>query len=224
MDRKKYKELEAYMLSCMNDSAHDKNHIYRVLYVALDIAGHETGVDFDILITACLLHDIGREEQFKDPTVCHALAGSEKAYSFLVAKGWDIKKASHVKECITSHRYRAADEPKSIEAKILYDADKVDVVGAIGIARTLFYAGQVSEPLYSLLEDGTVSDGSGDENESFFRVYKFKLEKLHDELYTSRGAEIAKQRQAAAVSFYESMLKEVRSSYKGAELLEIRLG
>ncbi len=48
------------MLSCMNDSAHDKEHIYRGLYTALDIAAYEQDVDYEILITACLLHDIGR--------------------------------------------------------------------------------------------------------------------------------------------------------------------
>ena len=50
-----YKKMESYMLSCMQDSAHDSQHIYRVLYIALDIASHEEGVDFDVLIAACLL-------------------------------------------------------------------------------------------------------------------------------------------------------------------------
>ena len=79
MDRQTYSLVESYMLSCMTDSAHDKEHIYRVLYTALDIAKHETNVDYDILICACLLHDIGRNEQFENPSVCHAEAGSEKA-------------------------------------------------------------------------------------------------------------------------------------------------
>lgn len=49
--------MENYMLSCMKDSAHDKEHVYRVLYTALDIAEQEEPVDYDILIAACLLHD-----------------------------------------------------------------------------------------------------------------------------------------------------------------------
>ena len=59
MNWKAFEKTEAYMLSCMNDSAHDKEHIYRVLYTALDIAAYEQDVDYEILITACLLHDIG---------------------------------------------------------------------------------------------------------------------------------------------------------------------
>ena len=59
MTKKTYEQLEAYMKSCMQDSAHDMEHIYRVLYTALDIADHEKDVDYDVLICACLLHDIG---------------------------------------------------------------------------------------------------------------------------------------------------------------------
>jgi uncharacterized protein len=77
-----YKLFENYMLSCMDDSAHDKDHIYRVLYVALDIASHEADVNYDVLICACLLHDIGRREQYENPQLCHAHVGAEKAYNF----------------------------------------------------------------------------------------------------------------------------------------------
>ena len=59
MKTKDYRLIEAYMLSCMRDSAHDREHIYRVLYAALDIASFEEPVDSDVLIAACLLHDIG---------------------------------------------------------------------------------------------------------------------------------------------------------------------
>ena len=79
MKREIYETLEQYMLSCMEDSAHDAQHIYRVLYNALLIAKEEEGVDHDVLLAACLLHDIGRKEQFADPALCHAAVGSDKA-------------------------------------------------------------------------------------------------------------------------------------------------
>ena len=88
MTREAYQLLEAHMLSCMGDSAHDKEHIYRVLYSALDIAQGEAGVDYDVLIAACLLHDIARGEQFADPAVCHARAGAERARTFLLDHGF----------------------------------------------------------------------------------------------------------------------------------------
>ena len=58
MTKETFTILENYMLSCMEDSVHDKEHIYRVLYNALEIAKMEEGVDYDALICACLLHDI----------------------------------------------------------------------------------------------------------------------------------------------------------------------
>ena len=154
MDRKTYLLLEDYMKSCMKDSAHDKEHIYRVLFTALEIADEEREADRDILIAACLLHDIGRQEQFDDPAVCHAMAGARKAFEFLREHGFSQSFAERVCECIRTHRYRKGDRPESVEARILFDADKIDVAGAIGIARTLVYKGKVSEPLYSVLDEG----------------------------------------------------------------------
>lgn len=208
------------MLSCMDDSAHDKEHIYRVLYTALDIAQYEENVAYDVLICACLLHDIGRREQFENPELCHAQVGADKAYDFLIAHSFSEEFAQHVRSCIRTHRFRKEDSPQSIEAKILFDADKIDVSGAVGIARTLAYKGQVSEPLYSLQPDGTVSDGSNDRVPSFFQEYKYKLENLYSNFLTKRGSVIAKQRQASAVNFYDSMLAEVTGSYQnGTERL-----
>ena len=69
------------MLSCMGDTAHDREHIYRVLYQAMELAKGEAGVDYEVLTAACLLHDIGRKEQYEDPSVCHAAAKSTSSYT-----------------------------------------------------------------------------------------------------------------------------------------------
>ena len=88
------------MLNCMKDTAHDKEHIYRVLGHALEIAKTEMNVSYDILIAACLLHDIGRKEQLENPALCHANAGGEKAFRFLLTHGFDPGYAEQVKQCI----------------------------------------------------------------------------------------------------------------------------
>ncbi len=209
-----YHKIENYMLGCMKDSAHDKEHVYRVLYLALDIARYEKDVDVEVLIISCLLHDIGREEQFKNPDLCHAEIGSEMAYEYLLQEGFREEKATHIKQCISSHRYRSEKPPASLEAKILFDADKLDATGTMGIARTILYKAQVSEPLYSVDESRCVLDGSRDTQPSFFKEYKFKLEKVYDKFYTVRGTQIAKERQASAVAFYQSMLQEVQECHR----------
>lgn len=221
MRQEQYRQIENYMRTCMRDSAHDCQHVYRVLYGALEIARCEAQPDMDVLIAACLLHDVGREEQFANPRLDHAEVGAEKAERFLRSLDFPDDFCVHVRDCIRTHRFRSDCPPETLEAKIIFDADKLDVTGATGIARTLVYKGAVRDPLYSVEADGTVLDGSGGaEAPSFFREYQFKLKNLYGRFYTKRGAELAAQRRDAARSFYESLLREVQSSYQdGTELL-----
>lgn len=212
MKKEEYSALEAYMQQCMKDSAHDKEHIYRVLNNALVIAKEEKAVDYDILICACLLHDIGRPAQLADPGLCHAAVGSLQAYDYLLNCGYSESFAAQVRDCIRTHRFRKNDPPVSLEAKILFDADKLDVVGAVGVARTLAYQGTVSAPMYSRNPDGTVSDGSSDTIPSFFREYHFKLKKLYDRFYTAKGAQLAAMRKQAAETFYRALWEEISDS------------
>lgn len=142
MDITDFQLIEKYMLECMQDSAHDKEHIYGVLYVALDIAEQERHVDCDVLIADCLLHDIGRQEQFENPSLCHAVVDAEKAHKFLLEKGFPEKFAEKVSSCIKAHRFRSSNPPVKIEEKILFDSDKIDATCTLGIARTIFYKGR----------------------------------------------------------------------------------
>ena len=209
MNHATFSLLETYMQECMEDSAHDREHVYRVLYHALDIAAAESAVNYDVLICACLLHDIGRREQARDASLCHAAVGSEQAYRFLTSRGFSEEFSAQVRHCIAAHRFRKQSPPQTLEAKILFDADKLDVTGAIGIARTLQYQGGLQRPLYTVLADGTISDGTGNDEISFFQEYHFKLEKLYSRFYTVRGAELAAQRKAAAESFCRSLYQEI---------------
>ena len=220
MKREVFLELEGYMHGCMTDSAHDREHVYRVLYTALELAKGEPDTDLDVLIAACLLHDIGRQAQLADPTVCHAREGAKMARAYLLGKGFSEEYAEKVSHCIEAHRFRKNNPPVTTEAKLLFDADKLDVTGAIGIARTLLYQGQMVRPLYTLTGTGEVMDGTGNCPDSFFREYKFKLEKIYDRFYTRRGREVAQKRKAAAEAFYDSLLREVRCSRQGSILLE----
>jgi uncharacterized protein len=213
MNQHKFMIIEGMMLKSMDDSAHDKEHIYRVLHNALDIAAHEGGkrpVDYDVLIAACLLHDIGRREQYENPALCHAQVGAEKAYEWLKCEGYGESFAQKVKDCIAAHRFRGNNLPNSAEGEILFDADKLDVAGAIGIARTFLYQGEMKEPIYTTDESGAILDGSGGEPDSFFYEYKHKLENIGDKMLTQRGREMALERKPAAVAFYSALLSEVR--------------
>ena len=215
MTKNEYHEIESYMLSQKLDSAHDEHHVYRVLYAALDIAVYEEKVDEDVLITACLLHDIGREQQFLDENVCHALAGGQMAYDYLISRNWPEAKAQHVKECVSTHRFRSAGPPQSIEAKILFDSDKLDVAGAMGIARTLIYQGQVDARLYRVDENGYIitKKNEKEDSTSFFEEFNYKLKNIYNTFYTKRAKEIAEKCRQNALDFYSGIHNEVIENF-----------
>jgi len=87
MNKSMYDTIENYMHECMKDAAHDPEHIFRVLYLSLSIASKITeNINFDVLIASCLLHDIGREQQYKNQNICHAEIGGTMAKEFLLKK------------------------------------------------------------------------------------------------------------------------------------------
>ena len=218
MTRETFQMIEEYMLGCMDpgDTAHGTEHVRRVLYTALDIAAYEKNVNADVLICACLLHDIGRRAQAENPAVRHPAEGARMAKEFLLRHGFGESFADHVADCIrlhSTHDDRTGAIPGSIEAKILFDADKLDASGALGVARALQYGARFGEPLYSRDENGEILDGS--ENigrHSFLHEYHHDLQKTVNGLHTARAAEIAASRRSIAESFYESMLTESREA------------
>lgn len=212
MHREDWHRMEEYMFSCMKDSAHDMQHVRRVLNNALEISMYEENVNMDVLLAAALLHDVGRVDEAADPFADHAVTGAERAFMILQSMDFPAGFAEHVRQCIRTHRFRRNDPPASIEAKILFDADKLDVCGAIGIARTLMYSGEHHRPIYTTDPDGSIRDGKGDTEDSFFREYRFKLEGMYERFLTKRGAELAVQRQQAAKSFYDALLHEAQDA------------
>lgn len=210
MEKEQYKLIEQYMLQHVDKAAHDELHIYRVLNNALKIAKHYKNINYDVLITSCLLHDIARPDEFRNKKLCHAIEGGKKAYQFLIDNNYDYNFSNHVKDCITTHRFRSNNEPKTIEAKILFDADKLDVIGPIGIARTLMYNGQFNEPLYYLDSQGKIDYNANIEaKESFLKEYNYKLTKMYKIFYTKEAKRLSKQYKRVSEQFYNNLLKQI---------------
>lgn len=194
----------------MNDAAHDILHVYRVTNQAMIIAEkYKDVVDNDVLLVACLLHDIGRKAQFENPAVCHAQVGADMAYEFLHSLGFEEDYCNKVHHCIKSHRYRKNNEPESIEAKFLFDSDKLDITGALGISRTLLYKGKVNEPLYAVDDNNVIYTTEMTQPESFIKEYHFKLSKVYDKFYTEEAFSIARKRKKLTESFYEELMREI---------------
>ena len=116
--------------------AHDMTHTKRVLKVALQIAKYEKKADKDILIASCLLHDIARKKEDEKKCRCHAEEGARMAYTILKKINFPEKKIDKVVYAIKCHRKSTGIKPETTEAKILQDSDRIDIFGAVGIART----------------------------------------------------------------------------------------
>ena len=224
MRKSQYKEIESYMLECMNDTVHDRLHVYRVVNYAAQLADQTDGVDFDVVIAAALLHDIGRAEEQRDKNVCHAVVGSAKAKQYLLSKGYPETFAEHVSQCILTHRHKKGRVPQSTEARIVYDADKLDLIGNVGVARAILFGGQIGEPFYLVDESGLPTEGLPDEGPSLFREYHRKLCRLSDKLYTAAAKDIARAQQEAMNRYFEALIREVGENYSsGQTVLNWRL-
>lgn len=193
------------------DPVHGFDHIERV-YRLCKVIGSEEGADMEILLTAALLHDCdGSDPASQKNRAEHHLLSAERAGGILRAMDWkegDIQKVQH---CIRAHRFRKSEEPHTIEAKALFDADKLDVIGAIGIARTIGYAVQAGEPIYckpseQFLTTGKLSEG---EHHSVYHEYLFKLRNVHHTLYTETGRKLALGRHAFLDVFFKQLEDEV---------------
>ena len=213
MKKEFYQKIENHMLFVMQDSAHDVQHIYRVLNNALIISKHEnSNININVLITACLLHDIGRAKQFEDLNLCHAEIGGRKANTFLNQLNCSNNFIDQVCKCINSHRLRKGIKPQSIEAKILYDADKIDSIGVIGIARMLMYGGAINEPLYKTNNNTILTTPTEAEVSTFFQEFNLRNSELR--LYTNYGTELAKSKIEKAKQFYNNLYHELNETIK----------
>lgn len=225
MTKQQYRQVEAYMLQCMEnppvDTVHDKLHIYRVLHYALQIAQAYPDCDLDVIITAALLHDIGREQERQDPSVSHARAGSEMAYAFLQKAGYPAAFCGAVKNCIAKHSHSAQVSHRTREEEIVFDADKLDLIGNVGAARALLYGGQIGEPMYLLDGAGQPTPGHPSEAPSLFREYHRKLQNLEQALHTPIAKELARGQQQNMNDYFEKLQTEIRSNHKiGSKMLE----
>ena len=108
-------------------------------------------------------------------SICHAERGGELAKDILSRFPYTVYQIKHIQECIRTHRFRGENYPKSIEAKILFDVDKLDSPGCIRIARTFLFKGAIGEPIYSFKKGTFEIDYDAP---SFIREYNFKLSKI----------------------------------------------
>jgi uncharacterized protein len=220
MDEKnfqKIKDVAEKEIGNTPDAAHDMSHVMRVYNLALKMAEQEKDVDMDVLQAAILLHDIGGHKEMSDPSgkTDHAVESAKMAEPILKDLNFDVKQIKHIQDCIISHRYKTENKPESIEAKILFDADKLDSIGAIGVARAFCWVGKNNANIYKKVDideyiednmngkiNGRIQDKTKHSPQIEFAV-KFKF--LIDKLFTETAKKFCRER----ILFFENFLNRL---------------
>ncbi len=188
-------------------SSHGWDHVQRVVKLSEGIAKVE-GADSFIVKVAAILHDISREDENRsNGTICHAERGSEISYKFLIELGLDRRRAEHISQCIREHRFRNSAKPSTIESMVLFDADKLDSIGAMGIGRAFLFSGEVGARLHNDDID-ILSTRAYTEEDTAYREYTVKLRYIKDRMLTSEGRRIAQERNDFMITFFERLQAE----------------
>jgi uncharacterized protein len=170
--------------------------------------GPAENADMDVLGAAAYLHDIGRALQdAANGAICHAEKGAQMAEPMVAALPLSKKQKQNIIHCVRSHRFRNQHKPATIEAKVLFDADKLDAIGAVGVARAFLFAGEVGARLHNPdLEAESTRPYSVDD--TGYREFKVKLCKIKDRMLTAQGRKWARERQAFMEDFFNRFLAE----------------
>lgn len=200
-------EKEVENIFAQSGGCHDFDHTQRVTKIAMKLA-HNEKARLDIVTFAALLHDIGRPEQDAScGKICHAKIGAKKAEQILEKYGIGHDDILLIKHCIETHRYRKNNPPQTLEAKILFDADKLDAIGAIGIGRAFVFSGECKARVHSN-EIRPDEKNAYTKNDTAYNEYMVKLRHIKDQLKTKSGKKIANHRHDFMVSFFEELCRE----------------
>jgi uncharacterized protein len=189
------------------DPSHDILHVRRVVKLAKDLAKKENA-NLNIVIPAAYLHDCvyickSDSRRFQASTL-----SAEKAISLLESWGYDNQYFDQIFHAIQGHSFSANIKVDSLEAKIVQDADRLDALGAIGIARCFIFGGIAKRSIYHD-EDPFCIQRTPDDSTNNLDHFFIKLLRLHEKLNTESAKEEGKRRLVTMESFLASLKAEL---------------
>jgi len=196
-----------YACDKADDGSHDLAHIARVWANAQKIHAVEGGTG-RILCAAVILHDCISVEKDADDRSQGSRLAADKAQGVLTALGWTADDIAAVAHAITAHSFSAKVPPTTLEAQILQDADRLDAIGLIGVARCFYVAGRMGSGLYDPADPQAQHRGLDDKN---FAIDHFetKLLTLADGFQTETGRAMAQTRHQALLAFRDGLFDEI---------------
>ena len=187
---------------------HDFDHTLRVLANAETLLEEHPEADSFCVKMAVLLHDIARpEEDASNGGTSHAVLGAELASGYLAERNFPQPLAEKICCAIRRHRFRGNDYPQSIEEKIVFDADKLDSLGAVGVGRAFLFAGKCGARLHNSSQEALNSEAYSLQDTAY-REYLVKLRKLPEVIQTQSARKIADKRLKVMQDFFSSLCQE----------------
>ncbi|MEQ6354041.1 HD domain-containing protein [Lysinibacillus sp. M3] len=187
------------------DASHDFQHIERVYQNALAILETESEADAEVVKIVVLLHDVS-DKKYTD--------SKEQENKLIAELPLSEEKKQHIRDCIEQVSFNGGNELEatSLEAKIARDADRLDAIGAIGIARTFAFGGAKGRKLYDKEENARMDmteDEYRSKNTSSVTHFYEKLLLLKDLMITEKGKQMAEERHQFMVRFLEQLQNEI---------------
>ncbi|CAI1783354.1 HD domain-containing protein [Serratia fonticola] len=190
-----------------DDGSHDVAHLHRVWKNCRQISQDEGG-DQQILCAAVLLHDCVAVEKNAPQRHLASRMAAEKASIALATLGWSDENINKTAHAIEAHSFSAAIPPQTLEAKILQDADRLDAIGMIGVARCFYIGGRMRSALYDAA-DPLAQQRQYDDKRFTLDHFETKLFKLQEGFQTAAGRRMAALRTERMRRFLSELLEEV---------------
>lgn len=202
-------KFQAYIKEAPNDDAsHSLAHFKRVWNMAKKFAQGNNSVDELVLLAAAYFHDIVSYPKNHPDRALSSTHAAKKAAEILIEMGFPQEKIEKVCHCIEAHSFSANIVPKTMEAKIIQDADRMEALGAIGLARTFYVAGRMGSNLFHE-EDPLAQNRELDDKAYALDHFEVKLLKLPKTMQTEMGKAEANKRAAVLLRFMADLRQEL---------------
>lgn len=199
---------EQYLTERMSDDpAHDLNHVKRVVSNAMRLASRE-GATIEVVYPAAWLHDCVVVPKDSPKRRRASQLAAQQAGEFLRTRGYPLQHLEEIQHAIAAHSFSAGIAPRTLEAKVVQDADRLDALGAIGIARCLMLGASLGRPLYAPVDPFCQSREPDDTVATIDHFYT-KLLDLADSMNTEAGREEAHVRTDFMLGYLEQLASEI---------------
>ena len=190
-----------------DDGAHDTNHLHRVWRNAIGLLAHHPEADALVVLAACYLHDIVNLPKNHPERHLASRHAARQAVRELEAAGFPPELLPGVAHAIETHSFSAGLQPATIEAKIVQDADRLDALGAVGLARMFYTAGRMGSSLAHGSDPAGLHRPLDDKAYSLDHI-AVKLATLPGTMQTAAGRRLGEERMRALTAFRDQFVAE----------------